>query len=72
MSSNACGTCTCLRVLARVRASPLRIPVIGSIARGDQRLNCSTSMRGPWSRALNSSAVECRVLWNQLPEFVKD
>ena len=29
--------------------SSLRIPVIGFIARGTQRLNCS--MRGPWSRA---------------------
>ena len=51
-------------------SSPFPIPVIGSIARGTQRLNCS--MHGPWSRALNNSAVECRVLWNQLPEFVKD
>ena len=25
-----------------------------------------------WSRALSNSAVACRVLWNQLPEFVKD
>ena len=50
--------------------SLLPIPVIGSIARGTQRLSCST--HAPWSRALNNSAVECRVLWNQLPEFVKD
>ena len=26
-------------------------------------------MRGPLVRALNNSAVECRVLWNQLPEL---
>ena len=25
-----------------------------------------------WSRALNNSAVECRVLWNQLPDLIKD
>ena len=50
--------------------SLLPIPVIGSIARGMQRLNCS--MHGPWSRALNNSAVDRRVLWNQLPELVKD
>ena len=41
--------------------SPLRILVIGSVARGDQ-----------WSRALSNSAIECRVLWNQLPELGKD
>ena len=38
-----------------------RTPVIGSIARGTQRLNCS--MRA----VLNNSAAECRVLCNQLP-----
>ena len=39
---------------------PTIIPVIGSIARGTQRLNCS--MRGSMGRAWNNSAVECRVL----------
>ena len=29
-------------------------------------------MEPPWSRALSNSAVDCRVLWNQLPELVKD
>ena len=29
-------------------------------------------MRGSMGRAKNNSAVECRVLWNQLSEFVKD
>ena len=53
-----------------VPLSRLPIPVIGSVARGTQRLNCS--MRGSMERALNNSAVECRVLWNQLPELVKD
>ena len=37
--------------------SLLPIPVIGSIARGTQRLNCST--HAPW-------------IWNQLPELVED
>ena len=50
--------------------SLLLIPVIGSIARVIQRLNCS--VRGSMERALNNSAVECRVLWNQSPELVKD
>ena len=53
-----------------LETSLLPIPAIGSIARGTQRLNCS--MRGSMERALNNSAVECRVLWNQLPELVKD
>ena len=59
-------------VLSRsaVIISLLAIPVIGSIARGTQRLNCS--MRGSMERALSNSAVECRMLWNQLPEVVKD
>ena len=51
-----------MRELARaVGISLSPIPVIGSVARGDQRLNCS--MRG---------SMECCVLWNQLPELVKD
>ena len=50
--------------------SLLPIPAIGSIARGTQPLNCS--MHAPWSRALNNSAIECRVLWNQFRDFAKD
>ena len=38
-------------------SSRLRIAVISSLAR---------------ARALSNSAVECRVLWNQLPEFAND
>ena len=77
-SRDANGTGQRARVLraesAWARPAPvtslLPIPVIGSIARGTQRLNCP--MHAPWSRALNNSAVECRVLWNQLLESVKD
>ena len=51
--------------------SPLPInPVIGSMARGTQRLSCS--MGGSMGRALNDSAVGCRVLWNHLPELGED
>ena len=38
-------------------------------------LDCATRgsrQRRPWSRALSNSAVDRRVLWNQLPELVKD
>ena len=41
------------------------IPVIAFIARGTQGLNCS--VHGSMGRALNNSAVACRVPWNQLP-----
>ena len=34
--------------------------------------NCTEVFTNPWSRALNNSAVECRVLWNQLLELGKD
>ena len=57
--------------LARaVEVSLFPIPEIGSMARGTQWPNCS--VYGPWSRALNNSAIACRVLWNQLPELGKD
>ena len=57
-------SCTSMLRTRAAVSSLLPIPVIGSIARGTQRLNCS--MRGSMERALNNSAVECRVLWNQL------
>ena len=46
------------------------IPAIGSIARGTQWLSCS--MHGSMGRTLNTSAIACRVLRNQLPELGKD
>ena len=64
------GTEAGVKKLEQLAARPLRIPVIGSIARGTQQLNCS--MRGSMGRALNTSAVACRVLWNQLPELGED
>ena len=50
--------------------SLLTIPVTCSIARGAQWLNCS--MYSPSSRALSNSAIASRVLWNQLPELIKE
>ena len=38
------------------------------VARGTQR----AELFNAWSRELNNSAIECRVLWNQLPKLGKD
>ena len=40
-----------------------QIPVIGSIARGVNKLNCATA---GWSRVWCSSACQYRALWNQI------
>ena len=63
-AGGALGSCR------RSTASPFPILVIGSIARGTRRLNCS--MRASTGRASSNSAVEYRVLWNQFPELRKD
>ena len=54
----------------RTRASSLPVTLLGN--RGDLGTSgefCQLSLSTPntaWSRALNNSAVECRVLWNQI------
>ena len=57
-----------IKVRRLMGTSPLPTPAISSVARGTQRLNFS--MRGPWSRALNNSAVEwSRALNNSAVEW---
>ena len=73
----------CLFSQRRSDLQPLPRPpaVLARYPRKSRSLSCSavsisrTVRRVPaslWSRALSNSAVDRRVLWNQLPELVKD
>ena len=63
---------TCVLALpgARGACSLLSVLVVGPVACGTQWLSCS--MHGSMGRALNSSAVECRMLWDHITAIGQD